>query len=152
PQEPLPFGASCVLSVAAGAVDQDGQGMASDASASFTSQAQPPLALASVYPPSAKEGDQVVLSGRGFSLVPSQNVVLFNDVLANVTSSAVEELRVNVPSGASTGVVRVTIGSVTSNPVNFSVAVPAPLMQAEGTVTLRRGARHIAITPDGQRA
>jgi YVTN family beta-propeller protein len=152
PTVPLPFGTTCVLSVAAGALDQDGQAMASGASATFTTQTQPPLALASVYPPSAKVGDQVVLTGRGFSLVPSQNVVLFNDVLANVTSSSFEELRVNVPSGATTGAVRVTIGSVTSNPANFTVAVPAPVMQTEGTVPLRRGVRHIAVTPDGQRA
>jgi YVTN family beta-propeller protein len=46
----------------------------------------------------------------------------------------------------------VSIGSVTSNPANFSVALPAPVMQAEGTVPLRRGVRHIAVTPDGQRA
>src|SRR5262249_25686617 len=138
--------------LASGALDLDGQGTATTSSTTFTTQALPPLALASVYPPSAKVGDQVVLSGRGFSSVPSQNVVLFNDVLANVTSSSFEELRVNVPTGAATGAIKVTLGSVTSNPINFSVALPPQIMQEGGTVTLRRGVRHIAITPDGQRA
>jgi hypothetical protein len=87
PKDPLPFGTTCVLSVAAGALDVDGQSMATAATSTFTSQSQPALALASVYPPSATIGDQVVLTGRGFSLVAAQNVVLFNDVLANVTSS-----------------------------------------------------------------
>src|SRR5262249_19084587 len=38
------------------------------------------------------------------------------------------------------------------NPVNFTVALPAQIMQEGATVQLRRGVRHIAITPDGGRA
>ena len=47
----------------------------------------------------------------------------------------------------------VTIGSVTSNPVMFTIPVPLAVnVVAEGQVPLRPGIRHIAISPDGQRA
>jgi YVTN family beta-propeller protein len=151
PSQTLPFSASCKILVAAGALDLDGQAAPAD-SCVFTTQAQPALALASLSPRAVPVGGPVVLSGSGFSTIASQNLVLFNGAIANVSSATTDELRVNVPNGATTGSVTVHVGIAVSNALAYTLAEPLATVVAEGAIPLRPGIRHIAITPDGLRA
>ncbi len=152
PSQSLPFGKICTIKVLAGTLDVEGQATTAEASATFTVQAEPPLSVQSIMPPSAPIATPVVLAGQGFSLVPAQNIVSFNGVLADVLTSNFEELRVNVPQGAASGPVTVTVGAVTSNPVQYTLPAPAVLGEIIDDIRISPGARDIAITEDGRHA
>ncbi|MDX1959965.1 MAG: IPT/TIG domain-containing protein [Leptospiraceae bacterium] len=51
---------------------------------------------------------KVTISGRNFSLVPSENIVRFNGVQSVVDFSSTTEIRTTVPTNASTGVLSVS--------------------------------------------
>src|SRR5262249_38277504 len=119
PSHPLPFGATCVLTVAAGALDSQGQASASAATATFTTASEPTLSIRTLSPSVGLAGAEVVISGQGFSPVPAQDAVLFNGVLAPITSATSEALSVVVPTLASTGPVKAIVGGVNSNLLTF---------------------------------
>lgn len=67
-------------------------------------------------------GTQVIIYGSGFSTTPSSDSVTFNGVAATVNSATSSQLLVTVPSGATTGPVKVTIaGSTVTSATNFSI-------------------------------
>ena len=67
-------------------------------------------------------GTQITLYGSGFSTTPASNTVKFNGTAATVVSATATQLVVTVPSGASSGLVSVTVGSTTvSTPQSFVV-------------------------------
>jgi YD repeat-containing protein len=67
-------------------------------------------------------GASVTINGTGFSTTPSQNAVTLNGSAATVTSATSTQMVVTVPTGATTGPIRVTApgGSATSSS-NFTV-------------------------------
>jgi len=80
------------------------------------------LAFTSFSPTKAKFLAQVTLSGSGFSLVTTENVVSFNGTLANVVSATANTLVVTVPTNARTGRITVSVGSAfITNPTIFVV-------------------------------
>ena len=63
--------------------------------------------ITSFSPASGSVGTTVTIIGDNFSLIPSNNVVTFNGVIAIVTSSTGTEIITTVPAGASTGLIAI---------------------------------------------
>ena len=110
------------------------------------------LALTSFSPTKAAFLAQVTLSGSGFSLVTTENVVSFNGTLANVVSASANTLVVTVPTNARTGRITVSVGSAfITNPTIFvvdtSLQAPtitsfSPAIVTPGTVVTIHGANY----------
>ncbi|MDB6101579.1 MAG: hypothetical protein JWO52_1578, partial [Gammaproteobacteria bacterium] len=89
-------------------------------------------------------GGTITIEGTGFSTNPSNDVVTINGVTATVVSATATQLVVQVPSGATTGQVSVTVGSNTASSSQNFVLVPGPtitsfspgVVDAGGTVTV----------------
>ncbi len=81
-------------------------------------------------PTSGPVGTTVTIQGTGFSPTAGQNTVkFFNGVTATVTSATVNQIVTSVPTGATTGPISVTVGSVTAtSDTSFTVrdAIGAP--------------------------
>jgi hypothetical protein len=78
-----------------------------------------PLRINSLNPTSGKVGDDVAIYGIGFG--KQQGSVKFQGVAAQVKSWKDTMIVAEVPTGATTGDVIVTIGSYSSNGINFSL-------------------------------
>jgi hypothetical protein len=63
--------------------------------------------IAGFSPGQAVEGEVVTISGSDFSALPSENIVTFNGISADVISSAPDKITCIVPPGASTGLISV---------------------------------------------
>ena len=69
-------------------------------------------------------GDTVTITGTNFNSTPSNNIVNFNGTQAVVTAATETSLTVTVPSGASTGKIRVEVGcGLVATTNNFMVNV-----------------------------
>jgi len=68
----------------------------------------------------------VTITGNGFSTATGLNQIKFNGLTATTLSATATTLTTQVPSGATTGPVTVTVGGLTSNGVNFTVAAAGP--------------------------
>jgi YD repeat-containing protein len=80
------------------------------------------LALLEFSPNRGPVGTVVTLTGSGFSAAPSENTVTFGGTPATVSGSTPTSIQVTVPAGASTGVIGVTVGGLSTNSgTNFSV-------------------------------
>lgn len=64
----------------------------------------PEIRSSSAYHPPS----QVIIRGRNFSFVPYENLVLFNDIPANVISSTDQEIITLVPNGVKSGLLSVS--------------------------------------------
>jgi YD repeat-containing protein len=86
------------------------------------------LTLTGFTPASGLVGARITLTGTGFSTTPGNNTVKFNGVQANVISATLTQLAVDVPAGATTGLITVTNpnGSVTSASPFVVVSAIAP--------------------------
>lgn len=78
----------------------------------------------SLFPPGGAVGTAVTISGARFEGTPSDNAVDFNGIPAAVVSGSATQLTVVVPSGATSGPVRVTNLAGAGDSKAFSV-VPA---------------------------
>jgi hypothetical protein len=78
-----------------------------------------PLRIKSLNPTSGKIGDDVAIYGIGFG--KQQGSVTFQGVAAQIKSWKDTVIVAEVPTGATTGDVMVTIGSYSSNGINFSL-------------------------------
>ena len=99
----------------------------------FTVLAEDALAITNISPTSGSAGADVTISGQHFGSTPTDNEVTFlgvepdpspsDNVLAtNVTSNGTTELVVEVPSGAMTGTISVTVdGETTTSSQIFTV-------------------------------
>jgi YVTN family beta-propeller protein len=103
-----------------------------------------PPTLTSINPTSGFPGQSVTLVGTNFDPTPGNNRVTFNGLTASqITSASSTQLVVVVPSGASSGFVTVTVNSLTSNSLTFTVtAAPATRL-----VTVGVGPRGVAYDP-----
>lgn len=153
PAAPLPYSASCVLEVQAGAQDTDGQALAAGASTAFTVEAPPTAAISAIAPPAGPPGTAVAIDGSGFSANPGDNLVVFNGAAAAVVTASPTGLTTAVPLAATSGPVTVTANAQTSAGVNFIVLDPnATVGGVVGDLPAGGGARDLALTPDGLRA
>jgi hypothetical protein len=66
-------------------------------------------------------GTTVTLTGTNFGATQTTSTVTFNGVTAAVSAWSATSITVTVPAGATTGQVRVTVGGVQSNGIQFTV-------------------------------
>ncbi len=86
--------------------------------------------ITGIDPTSGPFGLTVKITGVNFSNVPSENQVVFGKVGAsNVSSASYTELNVEVPKGADTGTVFVTVNSVTASGPIFTY-VPSAVVSS----------------------
>ncbi len=134
--------------------DTGGGPLVNPGSTTFTTQAPPPLAIASISPPAATVGAEVVIAGQGFPLTPADNTVSFNGARAVVLAAQPGFLRAVVPLGATSGNVTVQAGNQTAGPLTFTVLVPTdnPLNEIVATAPTGVSIRSVAVLPDGSKA
>jgi len=72
------------------------------------------LALFAFSPAQGNVGTTVTIQGQGFSSTLANDSVSFNGSIATVVSATTTQLVTNVPSGASTGPITVTVGGQTA--------------------------------------
>jgi hypothetical protein len=73
------------------------------------------LSISDFVPMSGPVGTTVTINGSGFSTTPSLNAVTFHSsVAATVTSATPTQLVTTVPTGATTGTIKVTVGSTSA--------------------------------------
>ena len=95
-------------------------------SAGVTFTVIPPAPVISrLDPDSGPVETEVTIHGSNFG---SSGTVTFNGTSASTSSWASDEIETSVPSGATTGVVVVTVGNQSSAGVAFSVTVPPPVI------------------------
>src|SRR5262249_48935589 len=100
--------------------------------------------IASVTPVSGATGTSVTIAGSNFGSTQGSSTVAFNGTSATPcgTCWGATSITVNVPTGATTGNILVTVGGVASNGVNFGVFNPVisslspATAQAGGTITV----------------
>jgi hypothetical protein len=69
------------------------------------------LAIQSIDPDAAAPGEIVRISGSGFSIIPSENIVRFGDLEAEIDSASTTRLVVKIPVGAETAAVEVVVNN-----------------------------------------
>lgn len=77
----------------------------------ITRQSSSTLALIDFSPKRGTVGSSVTLSGTAFSPTASDDTVQLNGTAATVTSATATQLVVSVPSGATSGLLTVTVGT-----------------------------------------
>jgi hypothetical protein len=78
----------------------------------------------SLSPTSGTVGTTATIAGSGFGATQSSSTLTFNGVAATVTSWSNATVVAKVPATASTGNVVITVGSIPSNGVAFTVFTP----------------------------
>ncbi len=100
-------------------------GQASDA-ITFTVTVPGP-SISTLTPNNGPVGTSVTIAGSNFGASEGTSTVTFNGVSAGTASSwSASTITVNVPSGATTGNVVVTVSGQGSNALTFTVPAPAP--------------------------
>lgn len=108
--------------------------------------------ITALVPDTGREGDVVIIEGRGFAKKITMNKVIFNGVEAQILLARNTKLTVLVPVGSRTGPVKVTRGNLESNEVPFTVLlIPTitalvPDWGPEGTVVTIQG-RYFGLLP-----
>ncbi len=153
PSTGLPHGARGQLELASGALDSFFHTLADSLRIEFTVEAAQNLSLDAITPTAAPSGASLVITGRGFSASPAQNVVFVNGVPAPVLTVAENGLIARVPLGATSGDVWVKVGAAESNRISFHVLQrDTSGSTVQDSILASQGMRDLAITPDGARA
>ena len=131
--------------------DKFGNGLANQYVTEFTTQAMPPLAIASLAPSNGVVGSIVVINGVGFAPDPMDNHVTFNGLTATVEDALPNRLIVTVPHATTTGDVVVTVGAETSNGLTFTVLSDVEVARGfeSGTAQFESLPRSIGVMPSG---
>lgn len=87
-------------------------------------------AISGISPTSGAVGSEVTISGSDFSSLPVNNMVSFNGTEAEVLKASTSELVVEVPKGATSGEVTVTINNMAVTGPVFTVVIPAPVISS----------------------
>ncbi|UVT15742.1 MAG: IPT/TIG domain-containing protein [Nitrospira sp.] len=80
----------------------------------ITRQASSTLVIIQFTPSSGPVGTPVTIYGTGFNATPASNTVKFNGTTATVLTASTTVLTANVPGGATTGPISVTVGANTA--------------------------------------
>ncbi len=121
------------------------------AATSFSVNASAPV-LTALSPPSGPVTRLVTMTGNGFSSTAGLNQIRFNGVSATTLSATATSLTTQVPSGATTGPVTVTVGGLTSSGVTFTVAnvgPPPTLTSVFPNAGSVQGGQHTTVTGTG---
>tara|TARA_R110001592_G_scaffold63230_2_gene193566 strand:- start:980 stop:3322 length:2343 start_codon:yes stop_codon:yes gene_type:complete len=81
--------------------------------------------ITAISPIEGPVGTVVTITGSGFSTQAANNTVQFNGVDAVVSQATANELKVNVPTGATTGTITVKVGANTATSDEFKVIIEA---------------------------
>ncbi|OJJ19842.1 hypothetical protein BKI52_15280 [marine bacterium AO1-C] len=84
------------------------------------------LSISDFNPKTASEGTEVTITGEGFSTTTANNKVNFNGTLATITSATATELKVTVPTGATTGKISVEVNGQLVNSTEDFVVIQLP--------------------------
>lgn len=76
--------------------------------------------ITQISPDSGKFGTEVTLTGSNFAATPEGNTVTFNGMEAAITSAGETELTAEVPQGAGSGLVSVTVDRQTADGPEFT--------------------------------
>lgn len=82
--------------------------------------------IVSLSPASGPVGTSVTISGSNFGSTQGSSTITFNGILAAPTSWSDTNIVTQVPNGASTGPVVVTVNGMSSNEIIFTVNIPLP--------------------------
>lgn len=93
--------------------------------------------ITSITPTEGSVGSTVVITGKNFSAVESENIVTFNEVEASVIVASSTEIAVTVPEGASTGKISITTHDQTI--VSSNEFTVNPLMPVITAMSPERG-------------
>ena len=121
------------------------------ATTSFSVNASAPV-VSALSPTSGPVTRLVTITGNGFSSTAALNQIRFNGVLATTLSATATSLTTQVPSGATTGPVTVTVGGLASNGVTFTVANAGPpptLTAMSPNVGSIQGGQQTTVTGSG---
>lgn len=77
------------------------------------------LGLLTIKPDNGVAGEEITISGIGFSKELAQNKVFFNGILAPIKSATNSEIKLNLPADAKSGPVRVEVGRYNATGLNF---------------------------------
>jgi len=94
----------------------------------ITRQLSSTLAVLQFTPSASPIGSAVTIYGTGFSATPASNTVKFNGTTATVLTASTTVLTANVPTGATSGLISVTVGANTAtSSASFAVgSSPVP--------------------------
>jgi hypothetical protein len=96
----------------------------------FTNTLDKPIpapTLLSFEPEMGVVGKEVIITGTNFSTNAQNNSVKFNDVPAIVSAATATQLTVNVPAGASTGNISVTVNNLTATSSTEFIVCETPV-------------------------
>lgn len=103
--------------------------------------------VASVNPGRGAEGDKVIITGEGFSTVPSENIVMVGDQMASVETATETSLTVVMPDNAEGEyTISVTVGNKTVTGGKF---IYGGSWRVETLVTGYSKVQDIALASDG---
>ncbi|GAB1353630.1 hypothetical protein MASR1M12_23660 [Erysipelotrichia bacterium] len=98
----------------------------------------PAVRVDSISPSSAEPGMQIVIKGSGFSADPAKVKVSFNGIFADIVSSSETQIVTTVPSGATTGVLVISVPGGEKSAGVFAVIDPglalSPAYGPPGTI------------------
>jgi serine/threonine protein kinase, bacterial len=75
---------------------------------------QPAPTIASFSPSAAGEGEQVIITGTNFKVIPTNNSVKFNGITATISAATMTQLTVIVPAGVTSGKISVSVNNQTA--------------------------------------
>jgi YVTN family beta-propeller protein len=155
PSSPLAFNTQYTFEISIGDTIRDFSGNPVDpTSIQFGTVAPPPsVKLRSVSPSYSAPGSPLVLEGRKFSPIPSENKIHFGSTEALVAQAHHRVLKTALPVGVPPGSlsVFVTVGADTSEALPFKVLEPpppSPSMAVSQNVTVPSSGQQIVLLPD----
>jgi len=93
----------------------------------------PPPSISGINPSSGKIGSVDTIFGQNFSVVATENTVSYNGTTATITSASATQLIVSIPSGATTGLVKVTTKSGPITGPVFTIMATGEIITVAGT-------------------
>lgn len=91
--------------------------------------------ITSLSPDSGGYNTTVLIAGTNFSTTATSNTVTFNGAAATVSAATATQLTVTVPTGAGTGVVKVTVGANTATGPVFTYLLTFTVSTLAGPAT-----------------
>jgi ribosomal protein L18E len=85
-----------------------------------------PLAITGFSPESGREGEEVTITGTNFHPTAANNTVKFNGTTATVSTATETEMKVTVPTGATTGKVTIDANGESVTSTNDFTVISAP--------------------------
>ena len=84
--------------------------------------------ITKISPNSAKVDEEITITGLNFGIAQGSSIVFFNSLQATgIISWEEKEIKLIVPKGAKSGKVSVTVNTIKSNEVDFTVLEPDPM-------------------------